>query len=157
MWGGYCPGSSRPHTPPTSGAKAVELSPAFLRANVCELSHTFLRAMRASPHCPRKEKTDSFPLSWESLTLSWLCQWVERQSECSKPEKFDELTSAWLSDTIEVFLAEMRNAATTGSKSKLEETSLLWIASLLDFWGSELKQNFYQYKILTAFLKYRIF
>ena len=50
------------HTSPTTGAKAVELSPAFLRANVCELSHTFLRAMRASPHCPRREREKiSFP------------------------------------------------------------------------------------------------
>ena len=58
---GYCPGSSRPHTPPTYGAKVVELSPAFLRANVCELSHTFLRAMRASPHLHLKgEETGDF-------------------------------------------------------------------------------------------------
>ena len=48
------------HTSPTTGAKAVELSPAFLRANVCELSHTFLRAMRASPHLHPKGKDGLF-------------------------------------------------------------------------------------------------
>ena len=60
MWGGYCPGSSRPHTPPTTGAKAVELSPAFLRA------------MRASPHMHPEGKRKLFP-SLVYPTLSLIC------------------------------------------------------------------------------------
>ena len=52
------------HTSPTTGAKAVELSPAFLRANVCELSHTFLRAMRASPHLHPKGEAGVSRLSF---------------------------------------------------------------------------------------------
>ena len=146
MWGGYCPGSSRPHTPPNGGA------------NVCELSHTFLRALMASPPCPRKEKTGSFPLSWESLSFSWWCSRAKSQSECSKPERFGELTLAWLSDTIHVFLAEVKNAAPIDSRSKLERTSLLRFVSVLNWYSSKQKLfNSYQHKKLTVSLKQRAF
>ncbi len=64
------------HTSPTTGAKAVELSPAFLRANVCELSHTFLRAMRASPHMHPEGKRKLFPsLVYPTLSLDGAGEW----------------------------------------------------------------------------------
>ena len=115
------------HTSPTTGAKAVELSPAFLRANVCELSHTFLRAMRASPHLhPKGEAGDSRLSFLRNLSSPpRLCSQMQNQNDCSKPERFDELTSAQYIDTIDVFLAKVMNAAPIDIKSKLERTSLL--------------------------------
>ena len=84
------------HTSPTTGAKAVELSPAFLRANVCELSHTFLRAMRASPHLhPKGESGAALLSSLGNLSSPpRRLERVESQNECSIPERFDELTLA---------------------------------------------------------------
>ena len=122
------------HTSPTTGAKAVELSPAFLRAkavelspaflraNVCELSHTFLRAMRASPHLhPKGESGAALLSSLGNLTSPpRRLERVESQNECSKPERFDELALAWFSDTIDVLLAKVNNAAPIDSRSKLE-------------------------------------
>ena len=86
------------HTSPTTGAKAVELSPAFLRANVCELSHTFLRAMRASPHLHPKGEAGAVLLSSLGNLTSppRLCPRVESQTDCSKPERSEELALAKL-------------------------------------------------------------
>ena len=134
------------HTSPTTGAKAVELSPAFLRAkavelspaflraNVCELSPAFLRAMRASPHLhPKGESGAALLSSLGNLTSPprRLAR-VQNQNECSKPKRFDKLTLAWLSDTIDVLLAKVKKVAPIDSRSKLERTSLLRFVSLLN-------------------------
>ena len=99
----------------------LHTSPNF-GANVCELSHTFLRAMRASPHLHPKGEAGASRLSSLRYLSSppRLRPRVQDQNECSKPTKFDELTLALLLDTIDVFLAEVKNAAPIDSRSKLE-------------------------------------
>ncbi len=99
------------HTSPNGGA------------NVCELSHTFLRAMRASPHLhPKGEAGVSRLSSLRNLTSPpRLCSRVESQTECSKPERFDELALAKLLAIHYVYLQKQEKRKRKLPKARLKE------------------------------------
>ena len=90
-----------------SRKQPLHTSPNF-GANVCELSHTFLRAMRASPHLHLKGEAGASRLSSLGNLSSppRRLERVQNQNECSKPDRFDELALARFIDTIDVLLAK---------------------------------------------------
>ena len=101
------------HTSPNGGA------------NVCELSHTFLRAMRASPHCPRREREK---ISFPSLRIHPFLLIVLASVRTKRLLQAREIRRIGFSVAISYPLrvsTELKKALLSATESKAERTALL--------------------------------